>query len=78
MRRSLTRLVVLLAALFVVTLADDAEAQEFCWVESICVGWCYEWGWNFFSPENLVVSRCCHLDGTCPPPTTVSQGCCWW
>ena len=76
MRRSLVRLVVLLAALLVMVSADNAEAQEFCWIEASCFGWCFEWG-MFFDPLNGVVYRCCDLAGNCET-TPVIQGCCFW
>ena len=76
MRRSLVRLVVLLVALLVLLSVDNAEAQEFCWIDAGCVGWCYEWG-MFFDPQNIIAYRCCHLDGTCTIEVTI-QGCCFW
>ena len=79
MRRSLVRLVVMAAALFVLLTPVESEAQEFCWVEGWCTNFCFQWG-NFFDPQNIVTYRCCDLNAmetTCDY-YEVFQGCCWW
>ena len=78
MRRSLVRLVIMTAALIVLLTPQNSEAQEFCWIEAWCHGFC--WGGSIFDPQNVIVYRCCDLNAlytTCNYEE-VEQGCCWW
>lgn len=82
MKRRLLRLVVMVAALFVVLTPADSPGQELCSVIAECGGFCLEWGEFFlFKPQNTVTTRCCGYissgDIWCTYRTRW-PGCCYW
>ena len=77
MKRSLTRLLVVVVAAFILLTPTDSEAQEVCDVWIGCEILCLDWG-NLWGPRERETVRCCIYNDGVPECETSWYwgGCC--
>lgn len=78
MRRSLVRLIVLVAALSVLLTPPASEAQIGCDWEWVCAWPCLSGGWfGFINIEEMFARSCCDDNGDCWHEFESTGGCCY-